>query len=78
MKPTSKCIRVCLLPLRKLRIVISNLGDSDLWRHLEIDPLRLLDPAQLHAGDGYGAEFRPTSPLILLLHLLWLYLALIL
>ena len=74
MKPTAECIRVCLLPLRKLRTVVSNLlGDSDLWWDLKIDSLRLmlLDPAQLHAGDGNGAEFRPTSPLVvvLLLHL---------
>ena len=67
MKSTAECIRVGLLSLRKLRTVISNLRDRDLWWHLEIDPLGLLDTGQLHAGNRYGAEFRPNTPLILVL-----------
>jgi hypothetical protein len=78
MKPTAECIRVCLLPLRKLCTVICNLRDRNLLRHLEINPLGLLDPGQLHAGNRYGAEFRPNTPLILVLYLLLLHLGFIL
>ena len=78
MKPTAECIRVCLLPLSKLRTVICNLRDRDLWRHLEINPLGLLDAGQLHTGNRYGAEFRSNTSLILVLHLLLLHLGLIL
>ena len=78
MKSTTKCVSVCLLSLCKLRTVIGYLRDRDQWRHLEIDPLALLNAAQLNAGNRYGAEFRPNTSLIRVLRLLWLNLTLIL